>query len=221
MYKQQMGKITAIVPQKRRKDRFSIFIDEEFAMGLGGSVVADAHLKVGQTVDIVSLKEWALEEDYHEARNYLLRLLARKPYTIADSTRKLSLRGYDAPIIARLIQDFTKRRYLNDAEYAELYVKSRMASRPAGLIKIRAELSRKGIAKELIEDVLKDYQSNECQFASALQSLAKKKNFSGEKEGKKRRARIYRFLAQRGYSLEIINQVLHRVMPDNRDVYEE
>ena len=58
-----MPVITAILPQKRRKGRFCIFIDNEFFLGLDEEVLYAAKLKEGQTVDPENLKELVIQEE--------------------------------------------------------------------------------------------------------------------------------------------------------------
>ena len=40
-------RITRIEPQKRRKDRFSIFVDDEFALGVDADLLVEFHLAEG------------------------------------------------------------------------------------------------------------------------------------------------------------------------------
>jgi regulatory protein len=81
------------------------------------------------------------------AWEYLLRVLARQSYTVAELRRKLQLRGVPDGSVEELLARLQELRLVDDATYAEQYVASRKASR--GRLALSQELRRKGIAEEL------------------------------------------------------------------------
>ena len=93
--------ITDLKPQKRRKDRISVFLDGEFAFGLQQATAE--RLFVGQDLtepEIDALKqadsvEWAKQTAY--------RLLSLRPRSTAEVRRHLSKKDVEEYIIDRVI----------------------------------------------------------------------------------------------------------------------
>jgi regulatory protein len=204
--------ITAIEPQKRRQKRFSIFIDEEFFLGVSEDVLKQASLRVGMEIDPKTLEALAEKEDYNRARDYLLKLLSRRIYSCEEVRLKLHKRETAETIAEKLISDFTKRRFLDDRQFAADYVENRLRMRPRGIQLIRMELLRKGIDPELIRVTVQPYLGREEQLEYALQALGKKKNYKNEADLRKRKQKITRFLAQKGFPPEVIFETIRRIL---------
>jgi len=81
------------------------------------------------------------------AWEYLLRVLARQSYTVAELRRKLRLREVPDETAEEPLHRLEELRLVDDATYAEQYVASRRGSR--GRLALSQDLRRKGIADDL------------------------------------------------------------------------
>ncbi len=205
-----MGKITLIQPQKKRQHRFSVFIDEEFAMGVSEEALKKFRLRVGMEIETETLKALALEEDRLQARDYVIRLLSQRAYCIQQIRNKLKTRQYDESIIESIITLFIQRGYLDDQKYAREFVASRLQNRPRGIPLLKQELKRKGIPDSIIREILSPLEKDIDQMALAEAALSRRKDYAGEKDPQRRRNKIYRFLAQKGFPPEVIYGLLRR-----------
>ncbi len=205
-----MPVITSITPQKRRTRRYSIYVDNEFFLGLDEEVLYHARLKEGQEIDPKDLKELVVREDYSRARQYVLNLLSRRLYTCHEIRAKLTQKGYETFITEKLIADLESKKLLNDSEFAQSWIEDRIAHRPRGPVVLRQELLRKGIDRELITELLKSLQSTDDQMILAEKALLKKKMYSKERDPRVRKRKIYQYLAQKGFSPEVIQETVHR-----------
>ena len=185
-----MPVITAITSQKRRSGRFSIFLDNEFFLGVDEEVLHILKLKEGQNVTSSELKDWVSREEYHRAKQYIFGLLSRRLYTCHEIRTKLNRKEYEPEITEKLISDFITRKFLDDRTFAESWVENRLIHRPRGPVVLRQELRKKGIDREIIDEVLVKLQSTDEQVELAQKALAKKKNYQNEKESIKRRRKI-------------------------------
>lgn len=207
-----MPVITSITPQKRRSGRYSIFVDNEFFIGLDEEVLYFAKLKEGQEIDPKDLKELVTREEYSRARQYVLNLLSRRLYTCHEVRNKLTQRGYESFIIEKLIADLESKKLLNDTQFAQSWIEERIAHRPRGPAVLRQELSRKGIDRELITELLKSIQSTNDQIPLAEKTLLKKKLYAQEKDPRVRKRKIYQYLAQKGFSPDVIRETVRRTL---------
>ncbi|MCJ7498163.1 MAG: RecX family transcriptional regulator, partial [candidate division Zixibacteria bacterium] len=89
------------------------------------------------------------------------------------------------------------------------FVRDKISNKPQGKILLKQELWKKGIKEETIEKVLKEYfedEDKELNLAKKLLEKRKKRYENLDKNVAKRR--MMSFLLRRGFSYEIIKQVL-------------
>ena len=142
-------------------------------------------------------------------------------YTCHEIRTKLNQKGYESEIIEKLISDFVSRKFLNDRQFAESWVENRLLHRPRGPVVLQQELRKKGIDREIINEVLQDIQSTYEQIELAKQALAKKKNYQNEKDSMKKRRKIFQYLAQKGFSPDIIREISRKVLKKSEIETEE
>lgn len=95
--------------------------------------------------------------------------------------------------------------YLNDARYAENFVRSRKSSKSRR--EIRALLSRKGIADEWIENAFEICYGKEDEQEAVLRIL-KKKKVDPRTADEAQMQKIYGFLARKGFRFDTVRQVI-------------
>lgn len=99
--------------------------------------------------------------------------------------------------------------YLDDLRFATSYIESRNRSRPSGNYLLRYELSKKGIADEIIEQVMnspeKEYELAETLVKQRLGSLEKIDALS-------RLRRLYGLLQRRGFPAALGRRVVGELL---------
>jgi regulatory protein len=101
------------------------------------------------------------------------------------------------PVINRLIQ----LGYLNDRAYAERWIANRLARRPMGRERLKAELMGKGIDRATIEDLLRGLPDEVTVARSALDWLGRKGRMLTPMQ-------VMRRLRQRGFDEETIDRLM-------------
>lgn len=153
------------------------------------------------------------------AWEYLLRVLARQSYTVAELRRKLKLRALPDETTEDLLARLQELRLVDDATYAEQYVASRKGAR--GRLALSKELRRKGIADDVATQNLGTLTGAQ-QLAAARALLLKhawRYRPAGAKEPQaadgagdeyasraallKARAKAMAFLARRGFAADV------------------
>lgn len=130
------------------------------------------------------------------ARDTALRLLARREHSRRELLAKLALRGFEASLAQSVIDDLEEAGLQNDLRYAEAFVHSRRG-RLQGPLKIQAELQHRGVNKSLINEVLEPCAGEWVQLAVAF---IKKRGMTGLVTDFHQRQKVYRRLANRGFS---------------------
>jgi regulatory protein len=91
--------------------------------------------------------------DARAARVAALDALARRDHAADDLRRKLLEKGYDATVVAPLLEALRAEKLLDDRRYTESFV-AYHAARGQGPKRVRADLRRHGLDAALVEECL-------------------------------------------------------------------
>ncbi len=199
------GTITALEVQKHNKERVNVYLDGEFAFGL--PITEAARLRRGQWLSDEEIARLKAVDAYNRARDAALRFLAVRPRSTAEVRRYLRRKGFDGETVERVIVRLEELGYLDDEAFARYWVENRERFRPRGPLALRHELREKGVDNAIIDRVL----SNLDPAASARAALRPRLRQWKALEWPAFRKKAGAFLARRGFSYDIINDVLHAV----------
>jgi len=192
--------ITRIQTQKKDPRRRSVFLDGKFAFGLDEEVVSRLGLEKGETLTEPRFKEILGQKAENEAKNAALRFLSFRRRTEKEIKDKLRKKGFDDKSIRRTIEKLKEYDLVNDSEFANAWVKERLAYKPRGRKLLAQELWKKGIKKDIIDQVTEELCQDEEKSAAEL--LEKVKGRYKNLEPKVARRRMYGLLMRRGFSYE-------------------
>lgn len=149
------------------------------------------------------------------ARSIVLRQLNAAPKSRAQLERKLQERQVPSLAAKTVLDRFEEVGLVNDAEFAQLWVRSRSETRLLARSVLKRELTDKGIPGELVEDALA--QRTDEDEAEAAQRLVERKMPPGavhldRTERDKVVRRLVGMLGRKGYSpglsFRIVNDTL-------------
>ena len=135
-------------------------------------------------------------------RQRALNWLARREYSHAELARRLAAFCDNPDEIAALLGDFAQRGWISDERYAAHKVQQR--GDQFGARRIRHELREQGLSGEVIDAALAGSEHDEFATAQALW----RKKFGVPPADQKEKARQIRFLAARGFAMQVIFQVV-------------
>ena len=142
---------------------------------------------------------------YERSWNYVLWLLSRKAYTRKELEDKLKRKGAALEDTEKVMLKLEGLGYLDDASYAEMYVKSRQHTK--GINALRRELLQKGISDTILQKTLAGLEED-SQTEAALKVLEQQAWRFGNEEPRKRYAKAYAFLARRGFQSATVSEAL-------------
>ncbi len=131
-------------------------------------------------------------------------LLARREHGRVELTRKLRKRGAPDELIEAALQRLAEEGLLSEARYLESFVAYR-ARAGYGPQRIREELVQRGLARGDIDQALRD---SGIDWFDQLRETWERKYAGCLPADARERAQQGRFLAYRGYSLEMIGRLL-------------
>lgn len=203
-----MGRITAISSQRRNPNRYSIFIDGEFVLGIDKKTVEDMDLRVGKLVDEKDLKKITSQEELNKAQAYALMLLGYRERSLREIKIRMKQKGYEEKLVEKVVKYLKDRNLINDKRFTRLWVESRI-KKGYGSWRIQSELEQKGVNREITDEILKDLYSGIDEVQVALDLVEKKRWVS--KEPPRLTERVSNLLRRRGFSFEVISNVVEKI----------
>ena len=201
-----MRTITAIEAQKRRKDRVNVFLDGAFAFSLGIEVAGEQGLHMGQALSDPRIEDLGRSELVQRCLNSALRFLSYRPRSEAETRMRLR-RGFDEETIDRVILQLKARQMIDDVAFAQFWREDRESFSPRSERMLKLELRRKGIATEVINEVLEGIDEGEDAYRAGQK---KARSLSREDRDAFRR-KLGGFLKRRGFSYEVANHAIERL----------
>ena len=198
-------KITSITPQKKRQGRSSVFIDGEFAFGLDNCDLDKLAIFEGMEITQEKIDNILNEKVFFDAREAALRYLSYKPRTMRELETKLAQIGYQGAVIAKVINLMVKYGYIDDKQYTNDYINSRIRMGNYGLYRIKNELRKKGVDIEIIENGINSLE-NGYDEVLAIMGVLKQKKFDAKNIDGRELKRYTDMLARRGFSYASIRK---------------
>jgi regulatory protein len=203
-----MGVITALEPQKRKRDRVNVFVDGEFIIGLSLEVALKNKLQVGRKISARELERLIQGNELDQILAKVYRFLSYRPRSEKEILDYLA-RNEIGPLSTDVVIETLKRqKYLDDEEFARWWVEQRTKFRPRGKRILRAELFKKGISEEVIEETLASQLPDSEVKELVLKAAQKKQLHYRGLDQQEFRRKTTAFLARRGFDWETIKEVL-------------
>ena len=149
------------------------------------------------------------EKELKRARNTAYRYLTYRTRTRAEIDAKLRGRGFPDGVIHAVLSDLDRLGYINDVTFAGQWAESRIRSRSFGRRRIERELVAKGIDREIVRRELSEVFTPGTEHATAKKAAERKLRALEGKEAGIRRRRLAGFLERKGFSYDIIRDVLN------------
>jgi len=209
------GTITRIEPQRKNRHRYSIFLDDEFAFGISEEILHRLHLIEGQILGERDLTDLLVEDERQLAKTQALRYLAVRDHSENELAVKLKQKGFSTATSQWVLAELKRLHFLNDAAFAELFARNRLAQRPCGRRQLEYELRQKGIAVALLNVTLDQVYSDTSEESLARQLARKKLSTLKGQSHLTIRKKLADFLLRRGFEWELVNQVLSELATVN------
>lgn len=214
-----MKTITAIERQKNHKNRYNLFINNSFYMGVDENIIIKYSLSPGMEVSEEFMENIVKAEEYSKAFNSALNQLSYRARSKSEVEKNLRTKGYSCDAIKNAIEKLEKFKYLDDVAFANSYIKEKQNINKVGKRMLKQGLYQKGIDKELIDQIVTENVKDEEEYLRALE-LAQKKNsnMNSEKNKNKKYKKLSDILSRKGYSFDIISKVLKIVLNDSLEI---
>jgi regulatory protein len=133
--------------------------------------------------------------------------LARRDYCSVELAQRLADRGFDPESVQAALRELTERRFLDDARYARAFVAVH-AGRGQGPLRIRQELTGRGLPSALADEALQAHAGEQGGWATLARRVRVRRFGDAAPPDRAAWARQARFLHYRGFSTDHIREAL-------------
>ena len=148
-----------------------------------------------------------------KTRDYAFLLLKFRPRSENEIRQRLKKKKFNSEIIESTVSFLKDKGFIDDNYFAKTWIESRI-KKPLGIRRLKAELSIKGINKAIIDtqinEIKKSYPEEDIVGGIAKDRLNKLKGIDPQKAKK----RVYAYLLRRGFSPEVVIDVLNQMKPE-------
>ena len=160
-------------------------------------------LEIGASIDRAQAEEINFAYAYGIARRAAMRLLKVRPRTEWELMRQLQSRKIPGGAASRLIEDLKAEGHVDDRVFARLWIAEKISAGTHGRRLLEHQLRARGIAREVLEEVLAADYSVEAEAVVARELAAKKLSRFGHMPEAAARRRVYSHLLRRGFASEV------------------
>jgi regulatory protein len=201
------GIITALVVQKRNKQRVNVYLDGEFAFGL--ALVEAARLRKGQRLTDEDVARLRALDEVEQAHERALHFLSFRPRSAEEVRRNLrhSKQQFSEKTIDSVLERLQGAGLVDDFAFARYWVENREQFGPRSARALRYELRQKGVPDEAVRAAMEELDQDEAAYQAARE-VAHRHPAGDERAFRKR---LGAHLARRGFDYSTIRGVLDRL----------
>ena len=202
-----MKKITALRVSRGRRKRVNIFLDGKFAFSLEAEVVAKEGLQVEQVLSADQIEALASADQFHRYLNAAVHYLNYRPRSESELRGRLRQRGFDGDTQEAVIAKLKEQGLVDDMAFAQFWKNDRQSFSPRSQWLTKLELKRKGVANDIIDQVVNAIDDDDSAYRAALSKARSlpQSDYQGF------RRRLGSYLQRRGFSYAVINHTVEQV----------
>lgn len=207
------ARISSISVQKKNRQRYSLYTEDGFLVGVSEETLMDLGLSKGMMVTPALFKKIQQKEGYYKVKSYLMKLLARRDHTRRELFNKAYRKDFTDEVILQALDELEQKGYLNEETFAKKFVADKFNLNQWGPAKIKAHLIKKGVAKPVIQKSIDAYfEGLELKSTFLNLVLKRKRRFLKEGDLYKRKKKIFDYLNRKGFTPDSIFSHIDELM---------
>lgn len=171
-------------------------------------ILLKAGLKINQTISQEEIEKLIKENEYQKVYDQALKFLSYRPRSEKEMFDWFKRKEVGTEVQKLVLVKLKERNFIDDEEFARWWIEQRLNFRPLGLRLLARELQLKGIGREIIEKQTASLNESVNEEQMARKLIEKKIKAWAGLLPKERQQKLIGFLGRRGFSWEIIRQLI-------------
>ena len=145
-----------------------------------------------------------------KAKEYAFLLLKFRQRSEREIYERLKRKKFEEPVISATLRWLKEKKFIDDSLFARAWISSRL-NKPYGPRRLALELKKKGVAADIIRSELEGAKSGYCE-EEVVRDLAYQRyeKLKGV-EPQKAKSRVQAYLLRRGFSPDVIIEVINQL----------
>jgi len=212
-------RITSVEKQKRPSSHYMIHLDNGTSFMVHEDTLVKHRLLKDAQLTPLEVEHIVLEDQGQRAYRDALLHIGRRPRSQWEVREKLLQLGYDSNLVQSVVEKLVDQRYVDDQQFARMWVEERIVRQKKGRNVIMHELRQKGVAKEWIVAALEHVEDG-AEMESAYNLLCKRwPHMRGTDQEKKRK--LGQYLLRRGFTSSVIRESFRRWNKESHEALHE
>ncbi|MFD2628840.1 recombination regulator RecX [Oceanobacillus kapialis] len=217
-------KITRITTQKKNKSRYNIFLGDGEGEKYGFSVDEDILIKFGlqknAELDDTKIETILQKDTVHKIYTQAINYLSYRMRTKKEIRDFLIKKEAEPEVVEEIIDRLINEKLIDDEQFAEMFVRTRMNTSSKGPNVVKSELMEKGVAANIATEAVTVF-SYELQYEKAMKLLEKKSKQKKNLSFRKLQEQWRTLLMQKGFTHDVINDVLNGEIVEKDEAVEQ
>lgn len=193
--------ITNLKQGVKNPNRVNVFVDGKYAFSLDVAQVVDFKLKVDLEISEEDLAELKKASEFGKLYQRALEWVLTRPRSEKETRdyliKKIYEKKLDKNYIDLIIERLKTKKYLDDEKFAEWYVENRFVKKGISRKRLKTELIKKGIKKEIVEQVV-NFRNDEEEIQKIIER--KRKKYDDEK--------LINYLFRQGFDYQLVRSLV-------------
>lgn len=203
-------KITGMREGVRNPERVNVYVNNKYAFSLDISQVVELGVKVGRVISSAELEEFKKASEFGKMYQRALEWVLMRPRSTKECRdylyKKIYEKKMDKKYIDPIIEKLQAKKYLDDRRFAEYYVENRFVKKGVSEKRLRMELMKKGVSKDVVDEVMAGSERNDRE--EILKIIVKKRNrYDDEK--------LVAYLSRQGFSYQLSKELVEESSSDS------
>lgn len=200
--------ITDIEIKKNNLNIVKLYLNSKLFAEIDYSVIQELDLHIGKVVSEQVLKIIEYKSKLSSAKIEAIRFLSYRPRSEWEIEKKLYDKKYQSNIIKNTINWLKEEKLIDDHDFAIQWIRYQIGKKPAGRIKLRNELYKKGIDRQIIDSAVDSFfEQDEDELELASQLVRKKQLSLQSKNILLDPSKITSLLHRQGFSSTVIQRI--------------
>lgn len=198
---------------RRNSSEVTVIFDDESILPLDAEMAVRFQLARGMVVSPSLLDDIKDANETLRARKKLISYLAMRKKSTREASTYLKKAGFEKRYIDSAIEAATRLGYLQDTEFAEAFIRTRVKAGKKGRRLITAELLAKGIGHQEAEMLTSQIIEPDTELESARHLAAKKyQTLKDQGDAYKVARLLQQFLMRKGFEPPVCEQVARELV---------
>ncbi|OGL34714.1 hypothetical protein A3F65_03400 [Candidatus Saccharibacteria bacterium RIFCSPHIGHO2_12_FULL_47_16b] len=201
-------KITAVKAQVKNPERVSIFVDGKYSFSLSLDELLKEKLKKDDELNGADVKRLKKLSADGKLRARAVEWVLNRPRSIREFKDYMYRKKAEAEFAEDLIKQFSDRGYLDEQKFSQWLIEL-LSRRGKSNRAIRSELFKKGIDREIVEEIMSQEASDEVGRLRTV--IAKKRKLPRYRNDLQK---LKQYLVAQGFSWDLIKSQLAKNEPE-------